>query len=145
MFGNLSCGQFRSRYPLVENVKHRYRDNAEFLAVYVREAHPTDGWRLASNTHSGIQIAQPRTYEEHVAVARQCYAKLQCSMPLVVDTIKDRVGNTYSGLPARLYVIDRLGKVAYKSGRGPYGFKPGELEQALIMALLDQQIQTSAN
>ena len=36
------------------------------------------------------------------------------------------------------YVIDREGKVAYKSGRGPFGFKSGEMEQALVMTLLDQ-------
>jgi hypothetical protein len=40
-------------------------------------------------------------------------------------------------MPARLYVIGRDGKVAYKSGRGPFGFKTGEMEQALVMALLD--------
>src|SRR5262249_12899685 len=30
------------------------------------------------------------------------------------------------------------GKVAYKGGRGPFGFKAGEMEQALAMLLLDQ-------
>jgi hypothetical protein len=27
--------------------------------------------------------------------------------------------------------------VAYKSGRGPYGFRTGELEQAIVMSLLE--------
>jgi hypothetical protein len=40
-------------------------------------------------------------------------------------------------MPARLYVIDSKGKVAYKGGRGPFGFKPGEMEQALVMSLLE--------
>jgi Iodothyronine deiodinase len=57
-------------------------------------------------------------------------------MPLVVDTIDDRVGHAYSGMPDRLYVIDRAGKVAYHGCRGPFGFKPPELEQALAMLLL---------
>src|SRR5262249_14148201 len=60
------------------------------------------------------------------------------NMPLLVDEMDDRVGHAYSGMPARLYVIDRDGKVAYKSGRGPFGFKPDEMEQALAMLLLDQ-------
>ena len=47
----------------------------------------------------------------------------------------DEVGNLYSGMPIRMYLIDREGKVAYKSGRGPYGFKPAELEQSLILLL----------
>jgi hypothetical protein len=46
-------------------------------------------------------------------------------------------------MPARLYLIDADGKVAYKSGRGPFGFKPGELEQALVMSLLDQQLKAA--
>jgi hypothetical protein len=37
-----------------------------------------------------------------------------------------------------MYVIDTNGKVAYKSGRGPFGFRVGEMEQALAMALLEQ-------
>ncbi len=57
-------------------------------------------------------------------------------MPLVVDTIDDRVGRLYSGMPDRLYLIDRNGKVSYKSGRGPFGFKPGEMEQELVLMLL---------
>jgi hypothetical protein len=59
-------------------------------------------------------------------------------MPVVVDELNDLVGHTYSGMPDRLYVIDRNGRVAYKGGRGPFGFKSREMEQALVMTLLDQ-------
>ena len=58
-------------------------------------------------------------------------------MPFLVDTLDDRVGGTYSGMPSRLYVIDRAGKVAYKSGRGPFGFKPAEMEQTLMWVLAE--------
>jgi hypothetical protein len=58
-------------------------------------------------------------------------------MPLLVDGMDDKVGKAYSGMPDRLYLIDREGRVAYKGGRGPFGFKPGELEQAILMLLLD--------
>ncbi len=54
---------------------------------------------------------------------------------MVVDKIDDPVNNRYSGLPSRLYLIDRQGKVAYKSGRGPFGFKTAELEQSLVLLL----------
>ncbi len=57
---------------------------------------------------------------------------------MLVDTIDDRAGNLYSGMPGRLYIIDREGKVAFKSGRGPYLFKPAELEQALVLLLQEQ-------
>ena len=38
-------------------------------------------------------------------------------------------------MPGRFYLIDKAGKVAFKNGRGPYGFKPAELEQSLILLL----------
>jgi len=67
------------------------------------------------------------------------------SMPMVVDEMDDRVGHAYSGMPDRLYLLDRKGRIAYKSGRGPFGFKPGELEQALILLLLDQGSTNGSN
>jgi hypothetical protein len=36
--------------------------------------------------------------------------------------------------------LDRDGRVVYKSGRGPFGFKPHEMEQSLIMLLLDRGV-----
>ena len=138
VFGNFTCGPFRSTYPAVEAVRERQKDNADFLMVYVREAHPTDGWAMKSNDKVGVSVAQPTTFEERHAVAEQCAAKLNPSMPLLVDDINDTVGNAYSGMPARLYVIDTNGRVAYKSGRGPFGFKPEEMEQALLMLTLEE-------
>jgi hypothetical protein len=105
--------------------------------VYVREAHPTDGWRMLSNDRAGIAILQPQSKTERDEVARKCCSSLGITMPMVVDDMDDHVGHLYSGMPDRLYVLDRDGKVAYKSGRGPFGFKPGEMEQSLLMALLD--------
>lgn len=137
MFGNFTCGPFRAISPGVESVHQRFKDEAVFLQIYVREAHPTDGWKMESNTRVGVAVSQPKTYEERKAVAQQCDQLLKFSMPLLVDDINDTVGNAYSGMPARLYVIDTAGKVAFKGGRGPFGFKPGEMEQALMMTLLD--------
>src|SRR5688500_12044405 len=141
-FGNFTCGPFRYMFPGVEAVHTRFADEATFIAVYVREAHPTDGWKMETNEKAGVAVAQPRTYDERTAVATQCHGLLKPAMPLLVDEINDPVGHAYSGMPARLYVIDRHGKVAYKAGRGPFGFKAGEMEQALVMTLLDQRAAT---
>ena len=56
-----------------------------------------------------------------------------------MDDIRDTVGHLYSGMPSRLYLIDRAGRIAYQSGRGPFGFKPAELEQAIhLLAVADE-------
>lgn len=116
----------------------RYGDRAEFVAIYVREAHPGDGaWPGPFKSEAGDAINQPTEIDQRLEVACECSKTLQISMPLLVDTIDDRVGRAYSGMPDRLYVIDRDGKVVYKGGRGPFGFKPAEMEQSLVMLLLD--------
>jgi hypothetical protein len=120
-----------------------YRDRVNFLAVYVREAHPTDGWRMTSNDRAGITIKQPTTARERTAVATTCCSSLKVTMPMVVDEMDDRVGHAYSGMPDRLYLIDRDGRIAYKGGRGPFGFKVREMEQSLAMLLLDQHMTTT--
>jgi hypothetical protein len=45
------------------------------------------------------------------------------------------VGAVYSGMPNRLYLIDQNGRIAFKNGRGPFGFHPRQLEQALLLYL----------
>jgi hypothetical protein len=93
---------------------------------------------MESNDKEGVCFAQPTTDEERSAIARQCKAALKMTIPLVVDGMDDRVGHLYSGMPDRLYVIGRDGKIVYKSGRGPFGFQSAEMEQALILHLLDK-------
>ncbi len=142
VFGNFTCGPFRSQAGDVEKLNRMYRDRATFVMVYVREAHPTDGWSMDSNERVGVALPQPRSYEERVSVAQTCGERLGLGFPMLVDTIDDTVGARYSGMPSRLYLIDRDGKVAYKNGRGPFGFKPAELEHSLVLLL--NQGETSA-
>ncbi len=144
VFGNFTCGPFRSRAGDVEKLYRAYGDRATFLMVYVREAHPTDGWETKSGRRYGIQLAQPRSYDERRSVAQTCADRLSLGFPMLVDDLNDRVGARYSGMPSRLYVIDRTGTVAYQSGRGPFGFKPRELEQSLLLVLAESEGSTPA-
>lgn len=135
IFGNFTCGPFRSQAGNIEKLYERYRDRAKFFLVYVREAHPSDGWWMASNQRAGIDLAQPTSQEERLTVAQHCQRHLQLSIPFLVDSTEDVVGTRYSGMPNRMYLIDNDGKIAFKNGRGPFGFHPRELEQALILLL----------
>ena len=144
VFGNFTCGPFRSFYPDVERVYQRYKKDAHFLMIYVREAHPTNGWKMESNSRAGVAVKQPITFAERVSACNQFCTHLKSTMPVVIDEINDPVGNAYSGMPARLYILDRAGKIAYKSGRGPFGFRAGEMEQALVMLMMDPQPSSSA-
>ena len=140
VFGNFTCGPFRAQYKFVEDVKKAYGDKVKFLGVYVREAHPSDGWRMGSNDKNGVTLPQPKTTKERTGVATQCVKNLKMTMPLLVDEVNDTVGHAYSGMPSRLVLIDTKGKVVFKSGRGPFGFRPGELDQAISLLMIEERL-----
>jgi Iodothyronine deiodinase len=120
---------------------NRYKDQVVFLGVYVREAHAADGWWPQPEGAPACRVKQPKTFFERQEVAIQCSEALKITMPLLVDEIDDRVGHAYSGMPDRLYVIGREGKVLYKGGRGPFGFRPKEMEQHLALHLLELHLK----
>ena len=76
-------------------------------------------------------MASPTTLAERCATAETCTTKLALRFPAVIDNLDNSTEEAYTAWPDRLYVIDREGRVAYKSKPGPYGFKPAEVEQTL--------------
>lgn len=109
----------------------KYQGQVEFFIVYIREAHPTDGGQSGANVHEKILIEQPKTFEQRVGVAKKMCSTLAISIPTLIDGIDNQVGNAYSGMPDRLYLVGRDGKIAYRGARGPFGFRPAELKTAI--------------
>jgi type I thyroxine 5'-deiodinase len=56
---------------------------------------------------------------------------LGIEFPALVDRIENSTEIAYTGWPDRLYVIDKDGRVAFKSAAGPFGFKTDQLSNAL--------------
>ncbi len=104
-----------------------YHDRVQFLVIYIREAHPTDGWDIGSEN----RIADPQTIEERRRVAAMCEASLEYGIPTVVDEMDDAVMTAYAAWPERLYLVGTDGRVAYAGGLGPWGFNPAELKAAI--------------
>ena len=103
----------------------------QFVVVYIREAHPEEGWILPENRRSGVAVHEPSTDEERRVVAQACAANLKMSMVTVIDGIDNAVADVYGGWPDRLYLVGTDGRIAYQGGEGPFGFKPAELDQAI--------------
>ena len=99
--------------------------------MYIQEAHASDVWQMQSNLKQHIVIASPRSADERAAVADSCVRNLHIAIPALLDDFRNTTEQAYTGWPDRLYAIDRDGSVAYKSGPGPFGFHPRELETAL--------------
>jgi Iodothyronine deiodinase len=109
----------------------RYRKDVAFFVVYIGEAHPSDAWQLPSNITDKVVYASPVDSDARAALADVCVTRLGIKIPAVVDRFDDATEKAYSAWPDRLYLIDRAGRVAYKSKPGPFGFKPADLEAAL--------------
>jgi len=99
--------------------------------VYIEEAHPIDAWQDNDNVKAKIFLHSTRTLGERCAVAGTCLTKLGIEFPAVIDDLANTAERAFTAWPDRLYVIDRDGRVAYKSKPGPFGFKPDEVNTTL--------------
>ena len=92
--------------------------------VYIKEAHPSDGWVVPSNERAGISVKDPTTLAKREAVAKTACSLLHISLPTLVDGMDDAVNMAYAAWPDRMYVVDTAGKIAVMGGQGPAGLAP---------------------
>jgi len=119
----------------------QYHDRVQFLMIYIREAHPVDGWWLGEGIagkmvgmrfpKAATDVYDPQTMEERRAVAGQCEDSLQYGIRTYADEMDDPVSKAYAAMPTRLYLVGLDGRVVYAGGLGPFGFKPEELKSAI--------------
>lgn len=113
----------------------------QFIIVYIREAHPVDGWWFGKgltrkmikvySSKTSVETNDPKTDAQRRETARQCETTLQYLIPTYVDTIDDQVSKAYAARPTRLYLIGLDGKVVYRSERGAFGFRPAKFANAI--------------
>ncbi len=120
----------------------KYQERVQFLMIYIREAHPKDGWWLGGGVakqfikamggaKAATDVYDPKTIEERQAVAGRCEVELEYEIPTYVDEMDDPVSKAYAGMPTRLYLVGLDGRVVYAGGPGPFGFNPTELGEAI--------------
>jgi len=112
-------------------MSEKYKDQVQFLLVYVREAHATDGWQAKANERDRVLLAYAETIEQKEEHATACARKLDIRFPVMVDKMDNKVERDYTGMPDRLYLVGRDGRIAWKGDKGPAGFRPPELEAAI--------------
>ena len=115
----------------LQQLWEQHRDKVDFVVVYIREAHPEDGWVVNLNREEDIRYLDPTSNDERQEVAAACALRLKIRMPVVVDDIDDNIASAYGALPDRLYLVGRGGRIAYQGEPGPWGFEPKSLAQAI--------------
>jgi type I thyroxine 5'-deiodinase len=112
-------------------MSRKYGDRADFVTVYIKEAHPEDEWQMESNETEGVCYPQPKTTRQRLAIANDFVRRFDYPIPVLVDPIENPANAAYAGWPERFYVIDEHRKIVYKGEPGPYGFHPEEVEKWL--------------
>ena len=102
-----------------------------FFAVYIQEAHPSDIWQMQSNVRENVVFRNPQSEGERFRVADSCVRTLGIRFPALIDGMDNSVEANFTGWPDRMFLIDRQGKIVYKSEPGPFGFHPDQLAAAL--------------
>lgn len=103
-----------------------WADVADFAVIYIREAHPTDGWNIRGNRYS---IRQPKTVQERLAAARQLY-DFGIPCPLLVDSCSNIACGIFQAHPERFYIV-LDGIVRYRGGPGPRHYRVDEVDDWL--------------
>lgn len=121
--------------PALNALYREYRDRVAFYVVYIQEAHPIDLWQVDDNLRDDVLVRNTTTAGERHQAAGLCVRNLGIELPAVVDGLDNTVEHDYTGWPDRLYLVDRQGRIAYKSAAGPFGFKPADLQAAIVRTL----------
>ena len=109
----------------------KYKDQVQFYIVYIREAHPAEGWQVPNNLIENVIYNEPTTDDERTEVASACQLNLDLHMPMLIDSIENDVDEKYVGLPMRLFLVDAEGKIAYAGDKGPFGWDDEAFEDAI--------------
>ena len=95
----------------LQSLFEAYHEEIQFLMIYIREAHPVDGWWFGHGLVSrmirfyspltSFRIHDPKTIEERRTAAKQCQGALQFGIKTYVDDMEDSVSKAYAAKPTR--------------------------------------------
>jgi len=118
IFASWGCDIFRETLSGWKEMYRKYHGQAEFVFVYIREAHPTDYSKPLGRAED------PKTLDQRKATALKCQKLLDLPFLMLVDEINDPCAVRWGAWPVRTFVIDTDLSVAYAGAQGPWGYRP---------------------
>ena len=104
IFGSATCPMTASSIAGINRLYDQFRGNdLEFLFVYVREAHP------------GERMPAHKSMKDKTRAAQLLRDKEDIEMPVLIDDLYGGIHRKYSRLPNAAYLIDKSGRVAFRS------------------------------
>ncbi|NWT43777.1 IOD2 deiodinase, partial [Uria aalge] len=101
---------------------------ADFLLVYIDEAHPSDGWAAPGISPTSFEVKKHRNQEDRCAAAHQLLERFslppQCQV--VADCMDNNANVAYGVSFERVCIVQRQ-KIAYLGGKGPFFYNLQEV------------------
>lgn len=95
--------------PGIEELYRKYKDkDVEFFVVYSKEPH-------AGERRYWKKYEQHTSYEHKLSYAKELVEQFGMKVPVLVDDIDETVVYAFGRMPNMVYIIDKEGKIAYKS------------------------------
>jgi peroxiredoxin len=103
-FGSATCPQTAASIGGLRSLSCEFpRSEVEFLFVYVREAHP------------GAELPPHHSMEDKAFAAMLLRDQEQIDFHILIDELGGEVHRQYGALPNASFIIDKSGRVAYRS------------------------------
>jgi len=103
-FGSATCPFTAASIEGLNDLFDEYSgDDVEFLFVYVREAHP------------GEKLSRHESLDDKRAAAEMFSEEEDIAIPIVVDDLRGKIHKKYGALPNPTYIIDKSGRIAFRS------------------------------
>jgi len=118
--GSATCPMTAGSIAGMNDLFDRYRDEeVEFFFAYVREAHPGD------------ELPAHESMAEKVRAAKILKEQENVEMPILVDDLRGTIHRKYGSLPNPAFLIDKSGRIAFRS----QWTQAGAIEEALRQLL----------
>lgn len=108
----------------------KYQNSADFVIVYISEAHPAEKKHYQSSNEHVLSVKSHANLEDRIEAAEMLREKIGHKWPLLVDDMDDAANALYGASPERIYAIQN-GTVVFEGQQGPYGFDLDALEDKL--------------
>lgn len=99
-------------------MQRNFRGRADFLLIYIEEAHAVDEWPISSARfnagHGVVALRQHKLLEDRAAAARTLVRNLGVALPVALDGIDNAFSFAFSPWPFRWYIV-KQGRVVYKA------------------------------
>ncbi len=104
-FGSATCPFTASSISRLNDLYEDYEDNdnVQFLFVYIREAHP------------GEKLPSHKSMQDKVRAAREFKDAEDVEMTILIDEVTGNIHRKYGKMPNPTYLIDKSGRVAFRS------------------------------